>query len=104
MTYSGSLTQPGCKETVTWIIYNKPLYISGNQVKDYLPFQVFAKIFFFISASSNFTNRKNKFCHYILHLLFSDIVSAHICQNMSYSDRIPDNGTIILGHFSQFLF
>ena len=32
MTYSGSLTQPGCKETVTWIIYNKPLSISENQV------------------------------------------------------------------------
>ena len=32
MTYSGSLTQPGCRETVTWVIYNKPLSISEDQV------------------------------------------------------------------------
>jgi len=32
MTYSGSLTQPGCRETVTWIILNKPTYISHKQV------------------------------------------------------------------------
>lgn len=28
ITYEGSLTQPGCQETVTWIIINKPIYIS----------------------------------------------------------------------------
>jgi carbonic anhydrase len=32
MTYEGSLTQPGCQETVTWIIINKPIYISNSHV------------------------------------------------------------------------
>ena len=32
ITYDGSLTQPGCYETVTWIIYNKPAIISREQV------------------------------------------------------------------------
>lgn len=32
LTYEGSLTQPGCQETVTWVILNKPLYISTYQV------------------------------------------------------------------------
>jgi carbonic anhydrase len=33
ITYEGSLTQPGCQETVTWIIINKPLYISQDNLK-----------------------------------------------------------------------
>jgi len=33
ITYDGSLTQPGCQETVTWIIINKPLYISVDNVR-----------------------------------------------------------------------
>ena len=32
ITYDGSMTQPGCQETVTWIIVNKPLYISIHHV------------------------------------------------------------------------
>lgn len=32
MTYEGSTTMPGCHETVTWIILNKPVYISKAQV------------------------------------------------------------------------
>ena len=32
LTYEGSLTIPGCYETVTWIILNKPLRISAYQV------------------------------------------------------------------------
>ena len=28
MTYEGSTTYPGCWETVTWIVMNKPIYIS----------------------------------------------------------------------------
>ncbi|XP_045204216.2 carbonic anhydrase-related protein 10-like [Mercenaria mercenaria] len=34
MTYSGSLTQPGCRETVTWVLLNKPIYISYRQMAD----------------------------------------------------------------------
>jgi len=33
VTYDGSLTQPGCQETVTWIIINKPIYISSEHVR-----------------------------------------------------------------------
>ena len=32
MTYEGSETEPGCSETVTWIIMNRPIYITHKQV------------------------------------------------------------------------
>ncbi|CAN8032277.1 unnamed protein product, partial [Ixodes persulcatus] len=32
MTYEGSLTMPGCYETVTWIVINKPIYITKQQL------------------------------------------------------------------------
>ncbi|KAF2353236.1 Alpha carbonic anhydrase, partial [Trinorchestia longiramus] len=33
LTYEGSLTEPGCHETVTWVLPNKPLYISFSQMR-----------------------------------------------------------------------
>ncbi|XP_037791571.1 carbonic anhydrase-related protein 10-like [Penaeus monodon] len=33
LTYDGSLTVPGCHETVTWILPNKPLYIAFSQMR-----------------------------------------------------------------------
>ncbi|CAG0880033.1 unnamed protein product [Cyprideis torosa] len=32
MTYEGSITMPACHETVTWIIMNKPIYITEQQM------------------------------------------------------------------------
>lgn len=32
MTYDGSTTMPACHETTTWIILNKPIYITKQQV------------------------------------------------------------------------
>lgn len=32
MTYEGSVTYPGCWETVTWIVLNKPIYISAQDL------------------------------------------------------------------------
>lgn len=32
MTYDGSTTFPACHETVTWLILNKPIYITKQQV------------------------------------------------------------------------
>ncbi|KAK0060634.1 carbonic anhydrase-related protein 10, partial [Biomphalaria pfeifferi] len=32
MTYEGSMTQPGCLETVTWILLNKPLSVRKDQL------------------------------------------------------------------------
>ncbi|XP_064609440.1 carbonic anhydrase-related protein 10-like [Liolophura sinensis] len=33
ITYEGSLTQPGCYETVTWVIMNRPIYVSQRQIE-----------------------------------------------------------------------
>ena len=33
MTYEGSTTMPGCHETVTWIVLNKPIYITKAEVR-----------------------------------------------------------------------
>ncbi|KAF2362171.1 Alpha carbonic anhydrase [Trinorchestia longiramus] len=32
VTYDGSLTEPPCEETVTWIVLNRPLYLTRNQL------------------------------------------------------------------------
>ena len=32
MTYEGSTTHPGCWETTSWIVFNKPIYISRQEV------------------------------------------------------------------------
>lgn len=33
ITYDGSLTQPPCHETVTWVLVNRPVYITKQQVR-----------------------------------------------------------------------
>ena len=32
VTYSGSLTQPSCQETVQWLLLNRPVYVSSEQL------------------------------------------------------------------------
>ncbi|CAG7733052.1 unnamed protein product [Allacma fusca] len=32
MTYEGSITMPACYETVTWVVINKPIYITKQQL------------------------------------------------------------------------
>ncbi len=32
MTYDGSQTEPGCGEALTWVIMNRPIYITHQQV------------------------------------------------------------------------
>ncbi|KAL1459855.1 hypothetical protein WDU94_011808 [Cyamophila willieti] len=32
MTYEGSTTHPGCWETTVWIIYNKPIYMTKQEL------------------------------------------------------------------------
>ena len=34
MTYDGSTTMPACHETVTWVVINKPIYITKQQVSE----------------------------------------------------------------------
>lgn len=35
MTYEGSTTHPGCWESAVWIIYNKPIYITKQEVRHF---------------------------------------------------------------------
>lgn len=35
VTYDGSLTTPGCQESVTWLILNRPLYLAAEKVSNY---------------------------------------------------------------------
>jgi len=35
ITYEGSTTYPGCWETVTWVIMNKPVYISSQEMSQF---------------------------------------------------------------------
>ncbi|KAF7488296.1 Carbonic anhydrase-related protein 10 [Sarcoptes scabiei] len=35
LTYEGSLTTPSCDESITWIIINKPLSITKNQIQSF---------------------------------------------------------------------
>ncbi len=32
MTYEGSSTRPGCEEGVTWVIMNRPIYVSSLEM------------------------------------------------------------------------
>lgn len=34
MTYEGSTTHPGCWETAVWVILNKPIYITKQEVRN----------------------------------------------------------------------
>jgi len=36
MTYDGSFTSPACHETVTWVVLNKPIYITKQQVSEWV--------------------------------------------------------------------
>lgn len=38
MTYEGSTTHPGCWESTVWIILNKPIYITKQEVSYYSNF------------------------------------------------------------------
>ena len=52
MTYEGSLTQPGCHETVSWIVFNKPLYITVEHVsKDHISVTILPISFHVINTS-----------------------------------------------------
>jgi hypothetical protein len=35
MTYDGSFTSPACHETVTWVVLNKPIYITKQQASGF---------------------------------------------------------------------
>jgi uracil DNA glycosylase len=37
MTYEGSTTHPGCWETTVWIILNRPIYITKQEVRSHPP-------------------------------------------------------------------
>ena len=34
LTYEGSTTFPGCWESVTWVVMNKPIYVTRTELED----------------------------------------------------------------------
>lgn len=58
MTYEGSTTHPGCWESTVWIILNKPIYITKQEVAQY------AQIFF-----RDFWKTSNRIMKFILFFL-----------------------------------
>lgn len=50
VTYEGSLTYPGCYETVTWVVMNNPIYISIDDVTLFYKFNA-------DKISSNFSSK-----------------------------------------------
>lgn len=50
ITYEGSLTTPGCEETATWILLNRPLYVSPQQVP--VTFRQFSLVQYLLDSES----------------------------------------------------
>ncbi|CDW56091.1 carbonic anhydrase protein 10 [Trichuris trichiura] len=46
VTYEGSLTFPGCHESVTWLIMNKPVYINHKDVCKFVQLGIFKNLLF----------------------------------------------------------
>lgn len=54
MTYEGSTTMPACHETVTWIVLNKPIYITLQQVSYYSAILHLKMVHFYINSLDGF--------------------------------------------------
>lgn len=61
MTYEGSTTHPGCWESTVWIILNKPIYITKQEVTQYAQI----KLIFF----RDFWKTSNRIMKFILFFL-----------------------------------
>ena len=67
MTYDGSTTMPGCHETVTWIVFNKPIYITKQQVEPKSSFKEGASRFLEQAVAVEISIKitlKTKLCRY----------------------------------------
>jgi hypothetical protein len=65
ITYEGSITMPACFETVTWIVMNKPIYITRQQVRILRNSCVFMIIclYFFSTLVWLYQSRGSQFKH-----------------------------------------
>lgn len=62
MTYDGSTTVPACHETVTWLILNKPIYITKQQVKkNNMPFSGHPRVLGVLTRSTGLIAGEIKF-------------------------------------------
>jgi len=105
ITYDGSLTQPGCQETVTWVVINKPLYISVDNVTDshlFLPLlqlyvvdrllQLIATKVVLHSCTHYFTFVSLFFRHILFCLLLHLIFISHIqLHNRLFSYKMSEH-------------
>lgn len=68
MTYDGSTTMPACHETVTWLILNKPIYITKQQVLYYFssPLCLYIHAWVFIPLYKTTTCMTFNYTHTIL--------------------------------------
>lgn len=86
MTYEGSTTHPGCWESAVWIILNKPIYITKQEVS-------------FILLCLQFLDNNNNRCIFHLAILFISLFIILYCLRIN---SCPKTHIQILGFLFDF--
>ncbi|KAI6196777.1 hypothetical protein M3Y94_01149000 [Aphelenchoides besseyi] len=94
VTYEGSLTHPGCQETVTWIIMNQPVYITREDLSIWDQMQQTEKQSTPVYMSPNYRPLKP-----LNGRLFRTNIKADI-KSRSPSGHCPSNIYVDLGYRS----
>ena len=82
ITYDGSITHPGCHETVTWVVLNRPMFISHHQVS----ITLFIVLLIFVQCSLviiKWVLLSALFCWHLFHVsLWRHQVSITFCFHL----------------------
>lgn len=82
VTYEGSLTYPGCYETVTWIVMNNPIYITREDVSFVLKcFHGGTSLNMFVSHNEKFLLKQSFSPHFFQLSIWNDLQQTEIKQS-----------------------